>query len=176
MTWTEARRTLRYLFRPLSTHVHILLVSCLLVALGLGTLQNGSPSQSRQQAEQTPGTTQLSTSPLSGQQTGSSNTDVPGPKNGSSDPYKDQDKSQQDVYAPTSPTGPLTSTNAAPDSSGTAPATGCGASACTSSPTPTPSTQPPSSTGCSACALPTTHYRHHRCPLSCQTAVPDQNQ
>jgi hypothetical protein len=184
MTWAEAGHTLRYLFRPLSTHVHILLVFCLLVALGLGTLQNDSPGQSRQQAEQTQGTTQLSTSPLSGQQTGSSNVQGSNSNNGSSSPHKPHSQSQQNTNQPTTPPAGPIATTTTPETSTTSPPANCDSNcsnSCTGTgdcPNSTPSVtstpaSSPSIVSCDSCNLPTGHYHlHHFCPLSCQSMSP----
>lgn len=175
MTRTEAARTLRYLFRPLSTHIHILLVSCLLVALGLGTLQNGSSGQgkSKQQAAQTPGSAQLSTSPLGGQQSGSGHTDVSGTKNGSSGSYKTHSKPQLNVHVP----APLSAPDAASETPGATSQPSCDTGDCPTSPQSavTSPTAQPSADACNACSSPpiTHHSRVQRlCQLSCQTISP----
>jgi len=107
MTPTEASHTLRYLFQPLATHVHILLISCLLLALGLGTLQNSSPDQIVQQANQALSKTKHSTSPMHLPKHGDSNTDVPYPRNSSSGSYEAQDQLQHNAYASFNSTDPL---------------------------------------------------------------------
>jgi hypothetical protein len=173
MQWTEASRTLRYLYRPLATHVHILLISCLLVALGLGAVQNGSSSQGRPQAVQTPHPTELSTGPTTAPQTGSgSNTDVPVFGNGPSGLYEGQSQPQPKVTAPANPLAPPVGVISSPN----AMLPSCDGNPCTaSSPAPAISPDTPD-VDCTACRAANRLYRlHHPCAVHCPS-MPGQDQ
>ncbi len=178
MTWSETWRTLRYLFRPLATHVHILLVSCLLLALGLGTLQGSSPDQSQQQADQAPGVTRLSTSPITQQEEGDGNTNGSTPKSGSSSLYEAQGQPQQNAYVPITSASPLSAASEAPGAQSSAPSvacaencpntdiSNCNSAACSSSSgTVTPSVAQPNS--CTTCGSLTNHHLRRRCFMHC---------
>lgn len=165
---------MKYLFKTLLTNIHILVVSLLVAALGLGMLSRPSTTAtSGSGAKKSHQVTELSTIPINGVSPRPKSSTISVSVNAASGSVGAQNETSQSVSTPTlsstTPASPPASVSPPVNCTPCSTADGCTNSCTATNPTPSP---PPS--GCAVCGntTPGTHPQHIMCPMYCMQMDP----